>query len=174
MLWWKFAKFLMSFLKAQVSFPSNVAPIFSAIKYHSPILFLAQALYTLSKSSPLKWKFLRFSNAWVKIRQIPHVKFELTSQFLSKFCIIVISNFVIVFWKYSLSILATPRSSVYYFIVTSSTIFFFSFIFFFFIKKCNPRWLRFLVKVLDFQSRGPMFKTTGWLQGWLSLLSFWG
>ena len=31
-----------------------------------------------------------------------------------------------------------------------------------------------LVKVLDSQSRGPMFKTTGWLRGWLSLSSFWG
>ena len=28
--------------------------------------------------------------------------------------------------------------------------------------------------VLDSQSRGPVFKTTGWLQGWLSLSSFWG
>ena len=25
------------------------------------------------------------------------------------------------------------------------------------------------VKALDSQSRGPVFKTTGWLQGWLSL-----
>ena len=31
-----------------------------------------------------------------------------------------------------------------------------------------------VVKVLDSQSRGPMFKTTGWLQGWLSLSSIWG
>ena len=30
------------------------------------------------------------------------------------------------------------------------------------------------VKVLDLQSRGPMLKTTGWLQGWLSLSSFRG
>ena len=30
------------------------------------------------------------------------------------------------------------------------------------------------VKVLDSQSRDPMFKTTGWLQGQLSLLSFQG
>ena len=174
MLYWKFAKFLKSLLKAQVIFPSNVASIFSTTKHNYPMLFLAQTLYTLFKRNRLKCKFFRFSNTRVKIRQIPHVKFELTSQFLSKFCIIVISNFVIVFWKYSLSILATPRSSVYYFIVTSSTIFFFSFIFFFFIKKCNPRWLRFLVKVLDFQSRGPILKTTGWLQGWLSLSSLRG
>ena len=34
-------------------------------------------------------KFLRFSSARVKICQIPHVNFELTSQFLFKFCIIL-------------------------------------------------------------------------------------
>ena len=89
MLWWKFPKFLLSFLKAQVSFPSNVALIFSAIKQNSPILFLAQTLYTLFKKSPLKCNFLRFLNAQVKIRQIPHVNFELTSRFLFKFCIIL-------------------------------------------------------------------------------------
>ena len=77
----------MSFLKAQVSFPSNVASIFSAIKHNSPILFLAQTLYTLFKRSPLKCKFLRFLSAWVKIRQIPHVIFESTSQFSFKCCI---------------------------------------------------------------------------------------
>ena len=79
----------MSFLKAQVSFPSNVASIFSAIKQNSPILFLAQTLYTLFKRSPLKCKFFRFSSARVKICQIPHVNFELTSRFLFKFCIIL-------------------------------------------------------------------------------------
>ena len=78
----------MSFLKAQVSFPSNVVSIFSTIKQNSPILFFAQTLYALLKRSPLKWKFLRFSSAGVKIRQIPHVNFELTNQFLSNFCII--------------------------------------------------------------------------------------
>ena len=70
----------MSFLKAQVSFPSNVASIFSAIKNNFPILFLAQSLYTL---------FKRRLSARVKLRQIPHVNFELKSQFLFKFCIIL-------------------------------------------------------------------------------------
>ena len=77
MLWWKFAKFLMSFLEAQVSFPSSVASIFIATKH---ILFLAQTLYTLFKRSLLKCTFLRFANAQVKIRQILHVNLELTSQ----------------------------------------------------------------------------------------------
>ena len=79
----------MSFLKAQVSFPSNFASIFNAIKHNSSILFLAQTLYTLFKRSPLKCKFLRFSSAPVKISQIHHVNFELTSHFLFKFCIIL-------------------------------------------------------------------------------------
>ena len=89
MLWWKFAKFLISFLKTQVIFPSNFPSVFTAIKHNSFILFLAQTLYNLFKSIPLKCKFLRFSSAQVKIHQIPHVNFKLTSQFLFKFCIIL-------------------------------------------------------------------------------------
>ena len=88
MLWWKFAKFLISFLKAQVIFPSNFASIFSAIKHNSSILFLAQKLYNLVKSSPLKCKFLRFSIARVKTCQLLHVNFVLVCQFLFKVCII--------------------------------------------------------------------------------------
>ena len=83
----KFVKFLMSFLKPQVSFPSDVASIFSSIKQNFLILFLAQRSCTLTKRSPLNCKFLRFSSAWVKIRQIPHVIFESTSQFSFKCCI---------------------------------------------------------------------------------------
>ena len=69
---------VMSFLKAQVISPSNFASILSTIKHKSSLLFLAQALYTLVKSSPLKCIFLRFLSAQVKICQIPHVNFELT------------------------------------------------------------------------------------------------
>ena len=54
--------------------------------------FLAQTLYTMVKSSPLKCKFSRFSSAQLKIYQITHVNFELTSQFLFKFCIILHSH----------------------------------------------------------------------------------
>ena len=46
---------------------------FSAIKYNSFILFLAQALHTFVKSSLLKCKFLGFSSARVKIRQIRQI-----------------------------------------------------------------------------------------------------
>ena len=34
---------------------------------------------------PLKWKFLRFLSAWVKICWIPYANFEMTSQFYFKF-----------------------------------------------------------------------------------------
>ena len=77
----------MSVLKAQVSFPSNVLSVFSAIKHNSPISFLAQTLYTLLKRSPLECKCLRFSSAQAKLRQIPYVNFELTSRFLFRFSI---------------------------------------------------------------------------------------
>ena len=62
---------------------------FSAIKHNSSILFLAQALHTVVRSCLLKCKFLGFLSAQVKICQIPRVNFELTSQFLIKFCIIL-------------------------------------------------------------------------------------
>ena len=88
-LWWRFAKFYMSFLKAHVIFPSNVASIFSAIKHNSSILSLAQTLFNLVKSSLLKCKSLRFLCARFKICQIPRVNFELTNQFLFGFCIIL-------------------------------------------------------------------------------------
>ena len=42
-----------------------------------------------------------------------------------------------------------------------------------FLKKYKYSWSNgIVVKVLDSQSRGPVFKTTGWLQGQLSLSSF--
>ena len=84
----------MPFLKAQVSFPLNVASVFCVIKHNSSILFLAQTLYTVVKSSPLKCKFLRFSTAWAKIHQVPHVNFELASQFsnFASFFIVMTQN----------------------------------------------------------------------------------
>ena len=65
------------------------------LQYHQTCVlctFLAQTLYTLVKSNPLECKYLRFSNAWVKICQIAHVNFELTSQFLFNFRIICHCN----------------------------------------------------------------------------------
>ena len=76
----------MLFLKPQVSFPSNFASIFSAIKHNSSVRLLAQTLHALVKSSLLKCKSLRLWSARVKIRQIASVNFELTIQFSFKFC----------------------------------------------------------------------------------------
>ena len=90
----------MSCQKVQVNLPSNFTSIFSAIKHNSSVLFLAQALYTLVKSSSLKFKFLRFSSARVKICQISHINFELTSQVLfsfASFFILMTHNFPVNF-----------------------------------------------------------------------------
>ena len=43
-----------------------------------------------------------------------------------------------------------------------------------FLKVLNSRSNELMVKILDSQSRGPQFKTTGWLLGQLSLSSFLG
>ena len=56
----KFAKFLMSFLKAQVSFPSNYASIFSAIRHNSSVTFMAQTLHTLVKGAHRNTNVLAF------------------------------------------------------------------------------------------------------------------
>ena len=52
-----------------------------------PCTFSAQTIYTSLKRSSLKWKFLRLLSAQVKFCQIPYANFEMTSWFLSKFCI---------------------------------------------------------------------------------------
>ena len=76
---WKHKSFFLQILH-QYSVPSNITRLY---------FFLAQTFYTLVQSSLLKCIFLRFSSARVKTRQIPHINFELTSQFLIKFCIIL-------------------------------------------------------------------------------------
>ena len=81
---------------------------FGAIKHNSSTLFLAQALHTFIKRSLLKCIFLGFSSAWVKVCQIPHVNFELTTQFHFKFCIILHchdTNFPCKFWAHKFSTL---------------------------------------------------------------------
>ena len=88
----KFVKVFISFLVAQVSFPSKFASVFSAIKHHSSVLLLAQKfwskkkiyiyIYTFVKTSRLMCKFLRFLSAYGKTCQISHVNFELKNRFL--------------------------------------------------------------------------------------------
>ena len=62
------------------------------LQFHERYLlwtFLARTIYTLLLRNPLKWKCLRLSSARGKINQIPHGNFEMTSQFLFTFCIIL-------------------------------------------------------------------------------------
>ena len=47
-------------------------------------IFLAQTLHTFHKGSPSKCKFSDFSTAQVKVYQIPHVIFQIKSQFFFK------------------------------------------------------------------------------------------
>ena len=70
----KFAKFLMSFLKGQVSFlqvlhqssmPSNI----------TLMRFFSSNIINFGQRSQLKSTFFRFSSSQVKIRQIPDVNF---------------------------------------------------------------------------------------------------
>ena len=63
-------------------FFSNFTSLSSVMKGNSSLFFLAQTLYTLVKSSPLKCKILRLLSAWFKISQIPYVNFETKSAFL--------------------------------------------------------------------------------------------
>ena len=82
----KFIKFLMPILKRQVDFSPSFVSLISFIKDYSSV-FLAQTIYTLLNRRPLKWKFLRILSAQVKFCQILYGNFEMTSWFLSKFCI---------------------------------------------------------------------------------------
>ena len=85
----KFAKLLMSYIKALVSFPSNFALAFSAIKHNFSVLFFSSNIIYFGQRNQLKSEFFRFPSVRVKICQIPLVNFQVTSQFLFKFCIIL-------------------------------------------------------------------------------------
>ena len=63
----------MPILKRQVDSSPNFASLFSS----SNIYF--------DQKEPIKMKFFDTWSARAKIRQIPHVNFEMTSQFLFKF-----------------------------------------------------------------------------------------
>ena len=70
-------------------FFSNFASHSSVMKYSSSVISLAQTFYTFVKSSPLRCKYLRLSSSRVEICQIPYVTFEMSSQFLFRFFIIL-------------------------------------------------------------------------------------
>ena len=84
---WKFAKFFMPILKAQDSFPSNYASIFSAIKHNFSVHFSSNIIY-FGQSSPLNNKFFRLSRV-LGSKFIKFLKLISKWQFLFKFCIVL-------------------------------------------------------------------------------------
>ena len=93
-----FAKFFVSFFKAQDSFPSNFASVFSAIRQNSSVFFLDQILYTLVKGVSSRAKFLNF-----RVLQWKFVKFLMS---VLKWQVNSSSNFALFF------IFMTHNSSV--------------------------------------------------------------
>ena len=73
----------MSFSKPQVSFSTNFASVFSAMK-ELLSAFLDQTLYTLQKGNKSKWKFWEFPVPRSKLTNF-FVIFETTNQFLFEF-----------------------------------------------------------------------------------------
>ena len=55
---WKFAKFFRSILKGQVSFPSNVASVFTATKHNFPVIFKVKH-YVLCSKEAIKVQILK-------------------------------------------------------------------------------------------------------------------
>ena len=79
----------MSFWKAQVSFPSNFASIFSAIKNKSSVLFLISNIIYFDQKDPIKMQIFETFECSGQNLSNCGVNFEKTSQFLFKFCIIL-------------------------------------------------------------------------------------
>ena len=52
-----------------------------------PLHFFSSNDIYFAQKELIKWKFLRLLSALVKFCQIPYANFEMTSRFLSKFCI---------------------------------------------------------------------------------------
>ena len=88
----------INLLNSSCHFP-NHKTIFPQTLHHSLVSWKTTPLYSFSsniiyffKRSPLKCKFLRLLSDRVKICQILYVSFETTSQFLLKFCIIILCH----------------------------------------------------------------------------------
>ena len=67
----------------QYSVLSNITPLY---------FFRLNIIIYFDQRQPIKVQILRFLSAWIKIRQIAHADFELRSQFLFNFCIILHSH----------------------------------------------------------------------------------
>ena len=63
---------------------SNFVSLFSVIKGNSSVFFSSNLIYFGQKHLSKIFKTL---SGWVKIHQIPHVMFEISSQFFFKLCI---------------------------------------------------------------------------------------
>ena len=82
-LWWKFAKLLMSFCKHKSDFLQILHQSSLSWKI-TPLYFFSSKITYFAQKEPVKFKFLRLLSAWVKIHQILII-FETTSSFSSNF-----------------------------------------------------------------------------------------
>ena len=55
----------------------------------TPLYFFNSSDIYFAQKEPIKINFLRLSSPQVKLCQIPHVNFDMTSRFLFKFCLII-------------------------------------------------------------------------------------
>ena len=76
----------MSILKRQVNSSSIFSSFFIVMTHNSSGNFKLIHFY-FGQKDPIKVPILALLSALVKIRQIPHVIFQTTSQFFFKFCI---------------------------------------------------------------------------------------
>ena len=88
MLGSEFVKFLTSVLKWQVNSSLDFASFFIVMIHNSSVDFKL-ILFYFGIKHPIKIPILRLSSDLLKICHIPHVIFQNSSQFFSKFCIII-------------------------------------------------------------------------------------
>ena len=85
----KFAKFLMSFFQATSLLSFKFCINLQCHQAELPCTFFSSNITYFGQRSQLKNKLFRFLSVRVKICQVPHVNFQMTNQFLFKFCIIL-------------------------------------------------------------------------------------
>ena len=91
MFWWKFATFLISFSKPQVSFPSNFAWLFSDMKDNPSVLFYVKRYILCTKRTNQSANFWDFWVLWSKfITFLSFLKQQIgfSSNFASPFSIV--------------------------------------------------------------------------------------
>ena len=87
------------FLKCKPVFLQNFASLFSVMKDNSFVLLQLKHYIRWSEEVHLNFKFWRLSSARVKIRQIPHVNFEMTINSSSNFA----SFFIVMTYNFSIN-----------------------------------------------------------------------